>query len=284
MNKSLCIGTTLALAATLAAGCVVEDGEGEGEVVLSAECSWYGGVECQAACEDFEYHLACEGEMNAECAPECSEFEIEAGCTGSCEADCEADCSVDPGSFSCEGYCEAECGANCEAECEAHDNSAACQAECGAYCQGECELGCEAEPPDVDCSGSCEASCQGECTAEANIDCHFCDVDVYVDCSQEMNLDCQAGCDAEGVYECNGEFIDKGDVEAAIDYIESYMPDVEVTAEGDAECSGNACEAEGSCEMQCVAAGGPGSSSRGALSLLAVAAIGALLLCVRRRR
>jgi MYXO-CTERM domain-containing protein len=282
MKKTMLLLVALALPGLALTGCVIENEDGENEVSLSAECTWYAGVECEAACEDFEYHLECEGEMDVECAPECDEFEVDVECTASCQGSCEAECEVDPGSFSCEGYCQGECGANCEAECSAHDNVAACQAECSAFCEGECEFGCEGEPAEVECSGSCSASCDGECTAEANIDCHFCDVDVYVECSQEATIDCQGGCDADGVFECDGEFIDKGDVEDAIAYIESNMPDVEITAEGDASCQGNSCEARGSCEMQCVAAGGDSGPVPAGLALL-LAGLAAVFVLGRRR-
>lgn len=271
------VGTILVLG-----GCVVEDDEGERHVSLSAECSWYAGVECEAACQEFSYHLACEGEINVACAPTCSEFEISVDCSANCQASCEASCEANPGSFSCEGYCQGNCEGSCKAECEAHDNTAACQGECAGFCQGECSIGCEGEPPQFSCSGSCGASCEGQCTAEANIDCHFCDVDIYLECSHDLKIDCDLGCDAEGVFECDGEFIDRGDIEDAIAHIKAHMPEVQITAEGEAGCYGNTCEARGSCEAQCVAAGGAGGATRPGLVLLLAGL--AALFAVRRRR
>ena len=68
-----------------------------------------------------------------------------------------------------------------------------------------------------------------------------------------MPFECEGYCDTDGFLECNGEFIDKKNLEAAIAWVEANMT-AEVTFEGDAECEGNRCYAEGSCEASCVSA------------------------------
>ncbi len=262
-------------------GCVVENEDGDGEqVVISAECNWYGGVECELACDDFEFWVSCEGEMDIECDPHCDQFEIEAGCSASCEGGCYADCEVDPGTFDCEAYCSGNCEANCEGECSASGNEAECSGHCDSYCEGECSASCDVELPELDCEAGCEASCEGECYAEANIDCHLCNVDVYLNCESEMNINCHGGCDADGVLECNGEFIDRKDLDAAIDWVRDNMT-AEVSFEGDAECHGNSCSAEGSCEFKC-AVGSTGG--KGAATGIVLFLLGALSFVFTRRR
>jgi hypothetical protein len=251
-------------------GCIQQtdsDNDGEEEIIISEECTWYAGVTCEAECDGFDFWFSCEGQFEAECAPVCEEFEIDVDCTGSCEASCSTECT-DPGSFDCQGHCEGSCGVNCEADCEASagdsEAQAECSARCGAYCEGECSASCDIELPD--CDTACQASCEGECTADANIDCHLCDIEVYATCEGEMNLDCEGGCDADGVLECNGEFISSDDIESAIAWVEANMT-AEVTYEGHAECEGNTCEAEGSASFQCDAAA-PGRELRGGLLAL----------------
>jgi hypothetical protein len=95
-----------------------------------------------------------------------------------------------------------------------------------------------------------------------------------------MEGGCKIACQDDGVLECNGEFIDKKDLEAAVAWVKSNLPDVEVTFEGDAECQGNACYAEGSCEASCVSA--PSRGIGAGAALLFVLAAG--LLAVFRRR
>jgi hypothetical protein len=253
------------------AGCTQQDtnGDGQQEVVISAECSWQVGADCTLACDDFDFWFACEGDFEAECAPECDEFTLDVSCTGGCEASCSAECT-DPGSFDCQGYCEGDCGANCEADCEASagdgEAQAECSAHCDAFCEGNCSASCDIDLPD--CTAACQASCEGECTADANFDCHLCDVDVYATCEGEMNLDCEGGCDVDGVLECNGEFISKEDLESAVAWVEENMT-AEVTYDGSADCSGNSCSAEGSASITCAAAAPGRESAGGLLTLLA---------------
>jgi hypothetical protein len=269
--RRILMAAVLAAASCLAlAGCVQNkdaDGDGNKEVVISSECSWYGGVECEASCDEFDFWASCEGEFDIDCDPHCDEFEVTAECTGSCEADCSTECT-DLGSFDCEAYCNTDCSANCEAECEASagdgEAQAACSGHCGAYCEGKCGASCDIELPD--CDTACSASCEGECDAEVNIDCHLCDAEVYVDCNVDMNLQCEGGCDTEGALECNGEFISSDDLQTAIDWVEANMT-AEVTYEGSADCHGNTCEAEASASIECDAAA-PGRQDGGGLLAL----------------
>ncbi len=283
MKKTFIIGLMMAAVSVVfytLAGCEIENEDGETEqVVISAECNWYGGVECDLQCDSFEFWVSCEGEMDIDCDPHCDEFDLSVECSASCEADCGLECTGDWSVTDCELYCQGDCSASCEAECSASADEAECAGHCEGYCEGHCHAGCEIEAPD--CDGWCEASCEGECTAEANIDCHLCNVDVYVDCEGDMNIDCHGGCDSDGVLECNGEFIDRKDLEAAVDWVKAHMT-AEVTFEGDAECYGNTCSAEGSCAFECAV----GSTGRGANALgtgLFVLLLGAVLV-IRRKR
>jgi hypothetical protein len=238
------------------AGCVQNkdsDGDGNKEVVISSECSWYGGVECEAACETTDFEFYCEG-----------------GCTGdidlptceaNCDAECHAECDVDPGSFSCEGYCGGECGADCSGDCEASDDQASCEGECQAYCEGECSASCEGTPTEVDCDAGCSASCEGGCTG-GNID-----FGCYLDCEIESPIECTGGCDSEGMLECEGEFISSDDLQTAIDWVEANMT-AEVTYEGSADCHGNTCEAEASASIECDAAAPGRADDSGLLAVL----------------
>jgi hypothetical protein len=252
-------------------GCIQQtdsDNDGEEEIIISEECTWYAGVTCEVECDDFDFWASCEGEFDIDCDPHCDEFDVSVDCTGSCEASCSAECT-DPGSFDCEAYCNTDCSASCSAECTASASSAeaqaACEGHCSGYCEGKCGASCDVEMPD--CTAACSASCHGECDAEANIDCHLCDAEVYVSCEGEMNLDCEGGCDADGVLECNGEFISSDDLETAIAWVEANMT-AEVTYEGSADCSGNSCEAEGSASIQCASAAPGRKLESGLLALL----------------
>jgi len=257
-----------------AAGCVQEDndGDGEEEIIISEECTWYAGVTCEAECDELDFWFSCEGEFDLECDPHCDEFDIDVACSVDCEASCSADCELDPGSFDCSAHCEGECGANCEADCAASagdgEAQAECSARCGAYCEGHCSAYCDVDLPELDCDAQCSASCDGECKADANIDCHLCNVNVYAECEGEMNADCHGGCDADGMYECNGEFISSDDLESAIDWVKANT-DFEVTYEGSADCSGNECEASGSVSFNCAAAAPGRVASSGLLAVIA---------------
>jgi hypothetical protein len=258
----------LALLAVAPIGCYIEGEDGEGEKVeISAECEWYYGVECELACETTEFHLECQGGCEAE-------FDLPS-CQASCQADCvQYECDVDPGGFDCEGYCGFECGAHCEGQCEASENQASCEGSCEAFCQSECSISCDYDPTEINCEGGCQASCEGSCEGGKV------DIDCYVDCDANMPIECKGGCQDEGFLECDGQFIEKADLEAAIAWVENNMPEVEVTFEGDAECQGNSCYAEGSCEASCVSAPSRGIGAGSALLLVLVAG----LLAVFRRR
>jgi hypothetical protein len=257
----------LAFVAVAPIGCYIEGEDGEGEKVeISAECNWYYGVECELACETTEFHFECQAGCEGE-------FDLPQ-CQYDCEANCQAlECDVDPGGFSCEGYCGAQCGANCSGQCETAEDSVACQAECEAFCEAECDIDCDYDPTEIDCEGGCQAACEGGCEG-GNID-----IDCYVDCDANMPIECQGGCQDEGFLECDGQFIDKKDLEAAIAWVEANMT-AEVTFEGDAECAGNRCYAEGSCEASCVSAPRRGLGLGSALVLLLAAG---LIVAFRRR-
>ena len=53
------LGLAFIIAAPI--GCYIEDGEGGGEQVeISAECEWYFGAECVAACNTTDFHFECD--------------------------------------------------------------------------------------------------------------------------------------------------------------------------------------------------------------------------------
>ncbi len=266
---TICAGLVAAGALALA-GCVVQDsnGDGQDEVSISAECSWYGGATCTAECDGFDFWASCEGQFDVTCDPGCDEFDVDVSCSGSCEADCATTCT-DPGSFDCQAYCEGDCNTSCEADCAAQasgsEAQAECSAHCDAYCEGKCSASCDIELPD--CDTACSASCDGECSAEANIDCHLCDSEVYVDCEANMDLDCHGGCDVDGVLECNGDYITRDDIESAVQWVEDNT-DFEITYDGSADCSGNSCNAEGSASITCDAAQPGRTESAGVLAIL----------------
>ena len=62
-----------------------------------------------------------------------------------------------------------------------------------------------------------------------------------------MTGKCSGYCDADGFMECNGEFIDKQDVEEAIAWVEAHL-NIDIDYEGEASggCEGNTCEGEAS--------------------------------------
>jgi hypothetical protein len=105
-------------------------------------------------------------------------------------------------------------------------------------------------------------------------------VDAHVECGARLSADCDIGCEQEGVLECNGEFIDRKDLDAAVAWVKENIT-VEVDFEGDAECHGNSCSAEGSCEVKC-AVGAPGKSSP--LSLFVILSVVSMLFFLNRRR
>ncbi len=262
-------------------GAVSRASDEKADIELSAECTWHAGIECKASCEDLSFYAGCEGEWSADCSmKDCSGVEFEASCKGSCEADCSASCEVDPGSFDCsaecEGSCSAECTGSCEsscsADCEADSSSASCKADCKASCEGsctascsgKCSASCQGTPPSADCDGKCEASCEGSCQAKAEVNCDIdCRSEAWIDCEAGLSAKCTAGCDADGYLECNGSFIDKEDLEAAIAWVDAHF---DLTYEGGAsgECSGNQCEAEahGSAEVSCSQAAPASSDDR----------------------
>jgi len=105
------------------------------------------------------------------------------------------------------------------------------------------------------------------------------DFDCYLECQIESPIECEGACDADGFLECNGEFIDRQDLETAIEWVRDNMT-AEVTFEGDAECQGNTCSAEGSAAIEC-AVGQVGGKGAPAGALLLLAAVS--LLAIRRR-
>lgn len=268
MRKLIIPMLGLALVAAAPLGCYIEGEDGEGEQVeISAECTWYVGVECEAACETTDFHFSCDGECNGE-------IDLPS-CQAECQAECEAlECEVDPGSFECEGYCQAECGANCAGQCETAEDSVACEGHCEAFCESECDIDCDYDPTEVSCEGGCEASCSGGCEG-GNID-----IDCYIDCDFNSPIECEGYCDSDGFLECDGQFIEKKDLEAAIQWVKDNMPEAQITFEGDAECQGNKCYAEGSCEASCISAPRRGLGLGSALALLLAAS---LVLAFRRR-
>jgi MYXO-CTERM domain-containing protein len=270
---------------------------------LSAECTYSGGVDCNAACDVAGYGFKCGIDADVECKaklPTECQANVDVSCNVSCEADCSAKCKVDPPKFSCAAECEArvtaECSAQVDAECNGECSAAADQAKCKGDCHaklsgrcqggvaGSCEAECKGQPGSVDCTGQCKASCKGSCDASVKVKCNGylkCQADVNASCESDLKVQCTGGCTTNGgVLVCNQNFITQG----TIDDVEAYLQGHGyANGSASASCSGNTCEAaaEGEAGFHCSTSSASTSPLTGC-----VAALGglAILGMVRRRR
>lgn len=246
-------------------------------VAGEAKCEVYVEGGCTAMCEPVSFQASCAAELKASCDGECT-ASADVECQGTCAADCSARCDVDPGSLNCEADCQGSCSADCSGRCAADSNSAECQASCEATCSGTCNANCTGTPPEADCDAKCEASCQGSCEAEANLDCQImCQASGFADCQADLQGGCEAQCSKpEGAMFCDGQFVNTSNLQDCIAALKAYF-DIEVYAEGSAECEGNTCTAEGAFGCSCDASGDSAPALAGLLGLGVFAA-------TRRRR
>lgn len=275
----------LALAAPLGVSATAEaaglDSCGNIYVSAEAECTVYANVECEAMCTPITVEAACAAELTANCQGECN-VSASAECTGSCSADCTARCDVKPAEFNCIADCQGSCSADCDGRCAAGEGGAECRASCRASCSGSCDASCEVTPAEADCEAKCEASCSGSCKAEANADCQIdCQADGYVECKADLEGGCKGHCnEPEGALFCDGQYVDAGNnLEECIAALKAIFNfNIEGYADGNAQCSGNTCTAEGIAGCSC-SADAPGDVPLAALGLAFV-----VLGATRRRR
>lgn len=250
-------------------------------VEASATCKVESGVTCEANCTP----LNCSGSLYASCQSSCNITppSCDVSCSGACEGKCSAsanfDCSAD-----CRGTCGATCDSNCTAHCQNDANQttcvANCKASCTATCQGECDASCSGSAS-ATCQGKCTASCQGSCNASARIDCQAtCQANGYLKCEGG----CQAACQRQngGGLFCDGQYVDDGDnLQGCIDAIQQAI-NIKVDTSGEASCSGNTCQAQGSASASCALSRvGQNKGLTGGLVILAAAG---LAIGVRRRQ
>jgi hypothetical protein len=258
---------------------------GDIHVEAKSTCEVKVGVECQAECTPVNFEAACAADLAVECKGMCN-AQASAMCTASCDVSaCQAECEVDPGKFDCTAECSANADAHCQGECTAAGNKGECVASCKASIQAECNTSCEATPPSANCQARCQARCEGECRGEANVDCQVnCQSSGYVECEAQLEGGCKAQCDKpEGAVFCDTEYVDTGNnAEECIAALNAIITaNVDVSARGSAECSGNSCEAEG--EASCSARMSPTVPRGGAAAILAGFGL-ALVLGARRRK
>ena len=244
-----------------------------------AECTVEVEGGCVAKCTPVNVTAACAADLKLGCDGMCT-GSASAECTGSCSADCMAECEVQPAEFNCQASCQADCSADCSGRCAGDSDGAKCEASCKATCTGDCDASCSVTPAEADCSAKCDARCEGSCKAEANIDCQVeCQADGYVDCEAEVTGGCKTRCEQpEGALFCDGQYVDAGNnLEQCIAALKALL-DIEVYAEGNAECSGNTCTAEGVAGCSC-SADGPGD-----LGLAGMLGLGFVVVGATRRR
>jgi hypothetical protein len=254
------------------------------EFSAGAQCEMRVSGGCTTSCEPVSFTAECSAELYVGCQGQCN-AQIEAGCSATCDASCHAQCDVDPGKFDCAASCRADCGATCNARCAGAANGAECAASCKATCGGQCDARCEVVKPSADCDAKCKATCDGSCSAKANMDCQIdCQSDGYVDCKTDLKGGCETACQRpEGALFCDNQFVDVGDqIDACVAELQAALQ-IEVTgyAEGNAECSGGRCTAEGEAGFSCMQ--GRGDTSGSALGVLGALAAFGLALSRRKK-
>lgn len=258
------------------------------DVEANAECKVEVEGGCTARCEPPQVRLACAGKLEASCSGECT-AQAEASCTAECDLDaCEAKCTVTPAEFNCSAECQLNADAHCSAECSGEANGSEAHGKCVASCKAtmsaECDASCTGQGPKADCKARCEASCKGSCTGQARAECQVdCQAKGYAKCEGDLKVACEAQCSKpEGALFCDGQYVDHGGkLQDCVASLEAWIEgNVDVSASGSAECSGNSCQAEGEASASCATVPGGPAGAGGALlgMMLAGAALG------RRRR
>jgi hypothetical protein len=250
------------------------------DVEANAECRVE--ADCSLQCKPLSLQASCAAELQVMCSGQCT-AQAEVSCTGSCQADCEGSCMVDPPSFECEGECSASCNADCSGQCSGETTAdgarGRCEASCKANCSSSCQASCQGTPGSANCQAKCQASCQGECRAEANAECQVdCQSSGYASCQAELQGGCEGACSGDGALFCDGQYVDHGN--NLQDCIDALRAELNITASGSAQCSGNSCTAEGEAEASCGVARLP---SRGSMAWIA-GLVGLGAFAARRRR
>jgi hypothetical protein len=257
------------------------------QIGADAKCEVVVSGGCVAMCEPVSFEASCSAELYVQCDGQCTANPT-VTCSASCDATCQGECKVDPPKYDCSAGCRADCSANCDAQCAASANKGECAASCRSTCTGDCDAQCTGTKPDASCDAKCKASCDGSCEAQANFNCQIdCQSKSFAKCETDLKGGCEAQCTKpDGALFCDGQYIDTRDqLKDCLAYLEGTLKiDVQGYANGDADCSGNTCTAEGEAGVSCAAAPlGPSGAplNEGALAL---AAIGAGILVARRRR
>ncbi|MGE0320948.1 MAG: hypothetical protein AB7K71_24570 [Polyangiaceae bacterium] len=262
---------------------------GDINIEANATCSATAEGGCDVQCEALDFKATCAAELDVTCSGECNAT-AEASCTGSCEADCTSKCEVDPPKFDCTANCTATAEADCSANCTAgtDEEKDECKASCKATASATCEGKCDVDPnASVDCSAQCKSSCEGSCEVKANATCQIdCQGRAYADCKVKAEGGCVAQCkQPSGALVCDGQFVDNnGNFEDCLAALKAEL-NITYGARGSASCSGGSCTAEGSAEASASCAMQPGTTTGNTgLGLLALGAMGALVVARRRRR
>lgn len=258
------------------------------ELRADAQCTLEPpSAQCEAKCTPLSVEVACSAQLYVGCDGQCT-ASASVMCQADCSASCSAQCMAQGPQFDCAASCNADCSANCDAQCAASADKGRCGSSCRSTCSGECDAKCSVTPPSADCDAKCKASCDGSCDAQANFDCQIqCQSKGYAQCETDVQGGCVTQCQTkEGALFCDGNYVDpKDQLDACMNYLEDQLKiDIQGYARGDASCSGNQCTAEGEAGFSCAAAPAGASEAPMNEGALALAAIGAGIFAVRRRR
>ena len=254
----------------------VQDACGQFDFSAVGECHLDTSGGCDAKCTPVNVDVQCSAELYASCNGSCS-ASADVECTGSCDTSCEASCSGHA-DFDCNGNCQATCTGHCDAECEGNSDSAHCKAACEGNCSGSCEASCTADAS-ASCQAKCQGSCQGSCKADANASCQIdCQAGGYAKCEADVSGGCKVACsEPKGALFCDGHYVDVGDIDNCI---AALATEIGIKVTGNADCSGNSCEASASasCDVSPVGSNGLG------YGMVGLMATGLALSLTRRRR
>jgi hypothetical protein len=235
---------------------------------------------------DLSGSLDCKIKVSADCSASCGVDKLEASCSGHCTAAADTKCTKDDCGATCIAQCDPsllDCFSGCHAECDqpaidlcnqkhpGEDCVSQGKAQCDIHCKDNCKV------PDTNCEEHCNKCCLGSCQVQANFDCDF-------SCTADVKAHCSAHCSKpEGGIFCNGQFVDATDVQQCVSYLATKGINVDVSAQGSANCGPNGCGADASAKAAgCAAAPGSDNGVAGAFALIGVAtAFGAWK---RRRR
>jgi hypothetical protein len=270
-------GTHLVVALMVAAGGLLvapaaaraADANACGDIQVSSgqQCSAVVETNCTTQCEPVSFVLACDGK----CSGSCTETATTT-CTQECGSWCITECESDPGSFSCQASCSSNCETSCPGKCHDHPDQGKCEASCRTSCSTECTASCTVVPPTETCATRCGTCCDTSCTVQRNVECA---VACEIECGGSLQGSCDTQCqDPKGAIFCDGQYVDTGDLQGCVDYLQSIDISVDVNAWGSASV-----DSKGgvSCAIT------PGTSGRSGTTA-ALAGLALLPLIVLRRR